>query len=79
MELEEDVRTTRMVEELEELRQEVEDVHRDLLDRLAKLCYHGEVAEKCRECARPCKQGSSVTVQSCALYEPIRSGRSRTH
>jgi hypothetical protein len=72
-------RTEDLVAELEQLRREVEEVHRDLLARLSRLCFSDGVAEKCATCARPCKQGSSVTVQSCPLYARLRDSGSPGH
>lgn len=71
MEPEDSVRTERIVAELEEMRREVEDVHRQLQERLSRLYCEEGIAAKCAECARPCKQGASVTVESCPLFRPV--------
>lgn len=79
MEREEESTTRDLVAELDQLRREVEEVHRDLLARLNSLCFSQGVAEKCVTCARPCKQGPSVTVQSCPLYMPVSDDQTRGH
>lgn len=71
MERENDISTEVLVQELEEMCREVEEVHRQLLERLSTLFCRDGVAATCTTCARPCKQGASVTVESCPLFQPL--------
>jgi hypothetical protein len=79
VEHEEESRTQDLVAALNELRREVEQVHRELLARLNSLCFGDGVAERCATCARPCKQGAAVTVQSCPLYISMEGDDARGH
>jgi hypothetical protein len=72
-------RSENLVEALNQLRLEVEEVHRELLARLSTLCFSDGVAEKCATCARPCKQAASVTVQACRLYIPVEDSHAGGH
>ena len=71
MDPEDDARTDRMVAELEEMTREVQEVHRQLQERLSRLYCEEGLAEKCAGCARPCKQGASVTVETCPMFRPL--------
>ncbi len=71
MEPEDGVKTDVLIQQLGELRQQVEEIHEELLKRLAKLSCREGVAEMCTACSRPCKQGASVTVESCPLFRAI--------
>jgi Ni,Fe-hydrogenase III large subunit len=71
VEPEDGVRTDVLIQQLDQLRQQVEEIHEELLERLGKLSCREDIAERCTACCRPCKQGASVTVESCPLFRAI--------